>query len=37
MVDKIYSMVFTPYAQNRRREVYRFEERINGKRYAKKI
>jgi plasmid stabilization system protein ParE len=37
MVGKIYRVVFTRYAQNRRREVYHFEERINGKRYAKKI
>ncbi|MEQ8704900.1 MAG: hypothetical protein RIC19_13315 [Phaeodactylibacter sp.] len=37
MVGKIYRVVFTRYAQNRRREAYRFEERINGKRYAKKI
>jgi plasmid stabilization system protein ParE len=37
MVGKIYRVIFTRYAQHRRREIFDFEEKLNGRRYAQKV
>ena len=37
MVGKAFRVIFTRYAQRRRREIFDFEEKLNGKRYAEKV
>ena len=37
MVGKIFRVIFTRYAQRRRRQINDFEEKVNGKRYALKV
>lgn len=37
MVGNIFRVIFTRYAQRRRREIFDFEENLNGRRYARKV
>jgi plasmid stabilization system protein ParE len=37
MVGKAFRVIFTRYAQRRRREIFDFEGKLNGKRYAEKV
>lgn len=37
MVGKIFRVIFTRYAQRRRQQINDFEEKLNGKRYARKV
>lgn len=37
MVGSIFRVIFTRYAQRRRREIFDFEEKLNGRRYAQKV
>lgn len=37
MVGKVFRVLFTRLAQNRRRQIYDFEEGVNGVKYAQKV